>query len=137
MRNNGQAVEVPACQSERNEAFTRAVRAGDAKTAAALVRAEPPEDATEAERERWRKRRRLASETWPESLPSGVLPDASDPLPCPARHCALRCPGARAHPRIDSGPSIRSRVLNYLSTFLRRRLLGVLMWREEAVGEAG
>ena len=59
MRNNGQAVEVPACQSERNEAFTRAVRAGDAKTAAALVRAEPPEDATEAERERWRKRRRL------------------------------------------------------------------------------
>ena len=59
MRNKGQAVEVPACQSERNEAFTRAVRAGDAKTAAALVRAEPPEDATEAERERWRKRRRL------------------------------------------------------------------------------
>ena len=59
MRNNGQAVEVPACQSERNEAFTRAVLAGDAKTAAALVRAEPPEDATEAERERWRKRRRL------------------------------------------------------------------------------
>ena len=39
MRNNGQAVEVPACQSERNEAFTRAVRAGDAKTAAALARA--------------------------------------------------------------------------------------------------
>ena len=34
------------------------MRAGDAKTAAALVRAEPPEDATEAERERWRKRRR-------------------------------------------------------------------------------
>ena len=59
MRNKGQAVEVPACQSERNEAFTRAVRAGDAKTAAALVRAEPPEDATEAECERWRKRRRL------------------------------------------------------------------------------
>ena len=50
---------IPACQCERNEAFTRAVRAGDARTAAALARAEPPEDATEADRERWRKRRSL------------------------------------------------------------------------------
>ena len=57
MKHNG--VAVPACRSERNEAFTRAVRAGDAKTAAALVAVEPPEDATEAERERWRIRRRL------------------------------------------------------------------------------
>ncbi len=29
MRNKGQAVEVPACQSERNEAFTRAALAGE------------------------------------------------------------------------------------------------------------
>ena len=32
--------------------------------------------------------RRLASETWPESLTSGVLPDASAPLEGPVRHCA-------------------------------------------------
>ena len=57
--NDSNAPAVPACQCERNEAFTRAVRAGDARTAAALARAEPPEDATEADRERWRKRRRL------------------------------------------------------------------------------
>ena len=57
--NDSNAVTVPACQSERNEAFTRAVWAGDAKTAAALAGVEPPEDATEAERERWRIRRRL------------------------------------------------------------------------------
>ena len=57
MKHNG--VAVPARQCERNEAFTRAVRAGDAKTVAALVAVEPPEDATEAERERWRIRRRL------------------------------------------------------------------------------
>ena len=57
--NDSNAVTVPACQYERNEAFTRAVRAGDTKTAAALARAEPPEDATEADRERWRKRRSL------------------------------------------------------------------------------
>ena len=57
--NDSNAPEVPAHQCERNEAFTRAVRAGDAKTAAALAQAEPPEDATEAERECWRKRRRL------------------------------------------------------------------------------
>lgn len=37
-------MNIPARQSERNEAFTRAVWAGDA---------------TEAERERWRIRRRL------------------------------------------------------------------------------
>lgn len=52
-------MNIPARQYERNEAFTRAVRAGDAKTAADLARAEPPEDATEADRERWRKRRSL------------------------------------------------------------------------------
>ena len=52
-------MNIPACQSERNEAFTRAVWAGDAKTAAALAGAALPEDATEAERERWRKRRSL------------------------------------------------------------------------------
>ena len=57
MKHNG--VAVPAHQSERNEAFTRAVWAGDAKTAAALAGAALPEDATEAERERWRKRRSL------------------------------------------------------------------------------
>ena len=57
--NDSNAVTVPACQCERNEAFTRAVWAGDAKTAAALAGVEPPEDATEAERERWRIRRRL------------------------------------------------------------------------------
>ena len=57
--NDSNAPAVPACQCERNEAFTRAVRAGDTKMAAALARAEPPEDATEADRERWRKRRTL------------------------------------------------------------------------------
>ena len=60
---------VPARQSERNEAFTRAVRAGDTKTAAALVAVEPPEDATEAERERWCIRRRLYRR-------AGLLPGA-------------------------------------------------------------
>ena len=57
MKHNG--VAVPVHQCERNEAFTAAVRAGDAKTAAALAGVEPPADATEAERERWRTRRRL------------------------------------------------------------------------------
>ena len=60
MKHNGKSAErgapgarpapVPVHQCERNEAFNRAVRAGDAKTASALVRAEPPEDATEADR---------------------------------------------------------------------------------------
>ena len=59
-------------------------------------------------------RARLAGEIGSESSTSGMLPDASDPLACPARHCALRCPGAPAHPGSDSDPSIRLRVLNYL-----------------------
>ena len=50
---------VPERQYERNEAFLRAVRADDARTAAALARAPLPEDATDAERARWRTRRRL------------------------------------------------------------------------------
>ena len=50
---------VPDGQHERNEVFLRAVRAGDARTAAALARAPLPDDATDAERERWRTRRRL------------------------------------------------------------------------------
>ena len=61
-------------------------------------------------------RARLAGEIGSESSTSGVLPDASDPLACPARHCALRCPGAPAHPGSDSDPSIRLRVLSYLPT---------------------
>ncbi|MCY4498410.1 MAG: hypothetical protein OXC14_14115 [Rhodospirillaceae bacterium] len=50
---------VPACQHERNAVFLEAVRAGDARRAAALARAEPPDDATDFERARWRNRRRL------------------------------------------------------------------------------
>ena len=50
---------VPHGRSERNEAFLEAVRAGDARRAAALTRGEPPDDATDAERTRWRTRRRL------------------------------------------------------------------------------
>ena len=50
---------VPDCQHERNAAFLEAVRADDARTAAALARAPLPEDATDAERARWRTRRRL------------------------------------------------------------------------------
>ena len=50
---------VPERQHERNEAFLRAVRADDARTAAALARAPLPEDALDAERARWRTRRRL------------------------------------------------------------------------------
>ena len=55
-------------------------------------------------------------ETWPESSPSGVSPDASDPLARPVRHCEPQCPGARVRPHIESSPSIRSRVLSCLST---------------------
>ena len=50
---------VPESQHERNEAFHAAVRAGRSDVAAALARADPPADATDAERERWRIRRRL------------------------------------------------------------------------------
>lgn len=50
---------VPESQCERNEAFRAAVRAGRSDIAAALARADPPGDATDAERERWRVRRRL------------------------------------------------------------------------------
>ena len=55
-------------------------------------------------------------ETWPESSPSGVSPDASDPLARPVRHCEPQCPGARVRPHIESSPSIRSRVSSCLST---------------------
>ena len=50
---------VPELQSERNQAFLAAVRAGRSDVAAALARADPPADATDAERDRWRTRRRL------------------------------------------------------------------------------
>ena len=50
---------VPESQSERNAAFLEAVRAGRSDVAATLARADPPADATDAERERWRIRRRL------------------------------------------------------------------------------
>lgn len=53
-------VDVPARQSERNRAFLDAVRAGRTDIAATMARAEPmPADASDAERERWRIRRRL------------------------------------------------------------------------------
>ena len=50
---------VPERQSERNAALLEAVRAGRSDIVAALARADPPADATDAERERWRIRRRL------------------------------------------------------------------------------
>ena len=50
---------VPESQHERNEAFLVAVRAGRSDVAAALARADPPADATDAERNRWKLRRRL------------------------------------------------------------------------------
>ena len=50
---------VPDGQHERNEAFLAAVRAGWSDVAAVLGRADPPADATDAERNRWRIRRRL------------------------------------------------------------------------------
>jgi len=50
---------IPESQHERNEAFLAAVRAGRSDVAAALARADPPADATDAERVRWRTRRRL------------------------------------------------------------------------------
>ena len=50
---------VPDGHHERNEAFTAAVRAGRSDVAAALALADPPADATDAERERWKLRRRL------------------------------------------------------------------------------
>ena len=50
---------VPESQRERNAAFLAAVRAGRSNVAAALARADLPADATEAERDRWRIRRRL------------------------------------------------------------------------------
>ena len=52
-------VPVPDGQHERNAAFLAAVRAGRSDVAAALARADPPADATDAERRRWRNRRRL------------------------------------------------------------------------------
>ena len=55
-----QPVEVPADQAGRDEAFSRAVRAGDSRTAAWLAHAEPPPaDATEDQLSRWKIRRRL------------------------------------------------------------------------------
>ena len=50
---------VPESQHERNEASLVAVRAGRSDVAAALARADPPADATDAERNRWKLRRRL------------------------------------------------------------------------------
>ena len=50
---------VPVRQSERNEAFLAAVRAGRSDIAAALARADLPADATDAERDRWKLRRGL------------------------------------------------------------------------------
>ena len=50
---------VPDGQSERNEAFLAAVRAGRSDIAARIARADPPADATDAERNRWKLRRRL------------------------------------------------------------------------------
>ena len=50
---------VPARQSERNAVFLAAVRVGDTRRAAVLALAELPDDATEAERDRWKLRRRL------------------------------------------------------------------------------
>ena len=55
---------VPDGQHERNAAFLEAVRAGDARTAAALAQPPLPEDATDAERARWRTRRRLYRRPW-------------------------------------------------------------------------
>ena len=50
---------VPARQSERNAAFLVAVRVGDARRAAVLAFAEISADASPAERDRWKLRRRL------------------------------------------------------------------------------
>ena len=50
---------VPARQSERNAAFLVAVRVGNARRAAVLAFAEISADASPAERDRWKLRRRL------------------------------------------------------------------------------
>ena len=50
---------VPVRQRERNAAFLAAVRAGRSDIAATLARADPPADATDAERNRWKLRCRL------------------------------------------------------------------------------
>ena len=52
-------VDVPARQIDREAAFTAAVRAGRSDMAATIARADVPDDATDAERERWTRRRRL------------------------------------------------------------------------------
>ena len=53
-------LDIPHGQRERNQALLDAVRAGRTDIAAVLARADPlPADATDAERERWRIRRRL------------------------------------------------------------------------------
>ena len=52
-------VHIPECQRERNELFLDAVRAGRSDLARALVVEPWPADATEAELERWKTRRRL------------------------------------------------------------------------------
>ena len=57
-------------QAARNEAFLRAVRAGDSRTAGLLAHAEPlPVDADEDELARWHKRRRL----YPAHEPPGAV----------------------------------------------------------------
>ena len=82
---------VPDCQHERNAAFLEAVRAGDARTAAALARAPLPEDATDAEHERWRIRRRLhRREDAKESAPRHQRQVPSQ-VPCLAHARACSC----------------------------------------------
>ena len=55
-------------------------------------------------------------ETGAGTSPSGVLPDPSDLLACPTRHCQRGVPALVSVHTSQSCPSIRSRVLNYLST---------------------
>ena len=53
-------VQVPDDQAARDEAFSRAVRAGDSRTAGLLAHHEPlPADADTDELARWRKRQKL------------------------------------------------------------------------------
>ena len=52
-------IQIPERQRERNEIYIEAVRANRSDIAQALAIEPWPADATEAERERWKTRRRL------------------------------------------------------------------------------
>ena len=52
-------VEVERLQDARNTQFTEAMLAGRFDIALIVANADPPEDASEAQRERWLRRRKL------------------------------------------------------------------------------